>query len=439
MKIKHEDNINDFRLSSPDMHTSYSMIEFLSGAAASFTNVIITYPISKIVFRQMLHGIHVSPAIKQIKYEGLSSLYRGILPPIIQKTASISLMFGAYDAFLKLFLPSSSLNYHLSHKNPTYIKNDSSISLQKHLDEKINQKPQGINSLNSFNIMNCNYKNKKDIKWYNLISNPFPSDQIDLRIIYPSIQELNHDENSFIKNKFTNNQLIPVNDTQSIDNSIDNYKDNKLLILVASTAAGALEAFAFTPLERVQTLLQHSTLQIEFCNTPSAFYKLWTRYGMAELYRGFSPILWRNGPSTAAFFEFRLPLRDFISKTVESFKFSKIKANEVTNLSINKLQKIDNAHHYVEAFSNFLSGALLGGTISTIFYPLNVVRTRMQSIVGEKYLNMYHTFAIIYKERNSKISSFFYGARFNFSRSLISWGIINFSYEIYKKLLRKHI
>lgn len=48
-------------------------------------------------FRQMLHGVKTSSAIQQIRSEGIFFLYRGIFPPLAQKTVSLSLMFGVYD------------------------------------------------------------------------------------------------------------------------------------------------------------------------------------------------------------------------------------------------------------------------------------------------------------------------------------------------------
>lgn len=45
----------------------------------------------------MLHGVPMSSAIQALHHEGLTYLYRGILPPLAQKTISLSLMFGVYD------------------------------------------------------------------------------------------------------------------------------------------------------------------------------------------------------------------------------------------------------------------------------------------------------------------------------------------------------
>lgn len=46
----------------------------------------------------MLHGVNIGTAFKQLRHEGLIFLYRGMFPPLAQKTLSLSLMFGVYDA-----------------------------------------------------------------------------------------------------------------------------------------------------------------------------------------------------------------------------------------------------------------------------------------------------------------------------------------------------
>lgn len=39
----------------------------------------------------------MTSAIQELRHEGLAFLYRGILPPLAQRTVSLSLMFGLYD------------------------------------------------------------------------------------------------------------------------------------------------------------------------------------------------------------------------------------------------------------------------------------------------------------------------------------------------------
>lgn len=45
----------------------------------------------------MLHGVKISTAFRQLRSEGISFLYRGMFPPLAQKSLSLSLMFGVYD------------------------------------------------------------------------------------------------------------------------------------------------------------------------------------------------------------------------------------------------------------------------------------------------------------------------------------------------------
>lgn len=84
--------------------------EFICGFGAAVINIAVTFPINKIIFRQQLHGVGVKSAIYQVHSEGLLYLYRGILPPLCQKSISTSLMFGMYDKsnlFLKPYLSDS--------------------------------------------------------------------------------------------------------------------------------------------------------------------------------------------------------------------------------------------------------------------------------------------------------------------------------------------
>lgn len=52
----------------------------------------------------MLHGVGLKNAVSQLMNEGFSTLYRGIGPPLFQKSISTSLMFGTYDAIQKPLL-----------------------------------------------------------------------------------------------------------------------------------------------------------------------------------------------------------------------------------------------------------------------------------------------------------------------------------------------
>lgn len=47
----------------------------------------------------MLHGVQASSAFHQLRSEGITFLYRGIFPPLAQKTVSLALMFGKWFLF----------------------------------------------------------------------------------------------------------------------------------------------------------------------------------------------------------------------------------------------------------------------------------------------------------------------------------------------------
>ncbi|XP_063902454.1 mitochondrial nicotinamide adenine dinucleotide transporter SLC25A51 isoform X2 [Zophobas morio] len=85
--------------------------EFACGWTAALINITITYPINKLIFRQMLHGVNVSNAFRQLHEEGLFYLYRGMLPPLCQKTLSLSLMFGVYEEVRRPLLNSGCNEY----------------------------------------------------------------------------------------------------------------------------------------------------------------------------------------------------------------------------------------------------------------------------------------------------------------------------------------
>jgi len=130
------------------------------------------------------------------------------------------------------------------------------------------------------------------------------------------------------------------------------------------------------PLERVQILLQNSQHLDRFKNTGHAFRVLLTQFPLKEfaselllkspsspdrLYRGYTVVLLRNSCSDVVFFSLRTPLRESVLHRVHHFD---PKGRGRTGLLM---------------MANFISGALLGATISSIFYPLNVVKTRMQA------------------------------------------------------------
>jgi hypothetical protein len=267
--------------------------EFLCGWGAASINVVLTFPLNKMIFRQQLYGIRPRVAIQQLQREGLMHLYRGLLPPFVQKTTSMSLMFGTYDAY------------------------------RRRLVRGVPQTPVLLGKA------------------------------------------------------------------------------------VAAMLAGCTEAI-LSPLERVQTLMQDKSYHNHWRNTAVAFRDIHAEYGIREFYRGLTPILLRNGPSNAMFFigrdevKCRLPKPHTMGGGIAT---------------------------------DFVSGAVLGAVISTVFYPLNVVKSHMQWRLGGRYVGVVAALRAVYEQRGRSWRRLYLGAGWNFNRSLISWGIINAAYELLKNVV----
>ncbi|XP_059490553.1 mitochondrial nicotinamide adenine dinucleotide transporter SLC25A51 [Neocloeon triangulifer] len=265
--------------------------EFACGWGAAFINITVTYPINKVMFRQMLHGLKTKTAVAQLRSEGAWYLYRGMLPPLVQKTLSVSLMFGMYEQY-------------------------------------------------------------KRIIHTNIPSMPGP-----------------------------------------------------LTNATAAMLAGTTEA-VLAPCERIQTLLQHESYHLKLKNTAHAFSYVWASHGAKEFYRGLVPILLRNGPSNILFFWGR----EEVAKRWPT----------TSNPSLSLVR-------------DFVGGALIGGAISTLFYPINVVKAHMQAQLGGPFHPLTQVWREVSRERGGW-RKMFLGVHVNYTRALISWGVINASYELLKNL-----
>lgn len=85
---------------------------------------------------------------------------------------------------------------------------------------------------------------------------------------------------------------------------------------------------------------------------------------------------------------------------------------------------------------NFFSGAVLGATISTVFFPLNIAKGVMQLQIGGRHMGIGETLAQVYRERGG-VQGIYRGVGTNAVRSLLSWGIVNSTYEVIKKVQKK--
>ena len=147
---------------------------------------------------------------------------------------------------------------------------------------------------------------------------------------------------------------------------------------------------------------------MRFCNY--LYLQLRAKFGVREYYRGATAILLRNGPSNMIFFyaRERIPTEFLTELRERNFGGSNIKLGT-----------------YI---SDFLCGSVTGAFISTLFYPVNVTKTHMQLKIGGSFLSFFSVFKKLLKDRGFR--GMFRGVHMNYSRSFISWGIINTTYGI---------
>uniref|UniRef100_H3GX75 Uncharacterized protein n=1 Tax=Phytophthora ramorum TaxID=164328 RepID=H3GX75_PHYRM len=186
---------------------------------------------------------------------------------------------------------------------------------------------------------------------------------------------------------------------------ISHFGDHRGLNLVAAGMAGTSEA-VLAPFERAQTLLQTPKFNREISGAYDAMVHI-NKYGLREHYRGLTAILCRNGPGNILFFGLRGPVR-------ELFPRGESAAATMTN--------------------DFFCGAVLGAMISTFTFPINVARTRMQSVYGQPFIGPIEALQLTYQERGHSVRRLYRGVQMNFFRSLLSWGIINSTYEKLKSI-----
>uniref|UniRef100_H2PWD3 Solute carrier family 25 member 53 n=1 Tax=Pongo abelii TaxID=9601 RepID=H2PWD3_PONAB len=75
------------------------------GAVSNSMSTFLTFPIYKVVFRQQIHAMAVSEAVRQLWHEGPQYFYRGIYRPLLSKTLQGTLLFGTYDGLLCFLSP----------------------------------------------------------------------------------------------------------------------------------------------------------------------------------------------------------------------------------------------------------------------------------------------------------------------------------------------
>ena len=202
------------------------------------------------------------------------------------------------------------------------------------------------------------------------------------------------------------------------------------VVAAAAGMSGATEAL-LTPFERIQSLLQMPEYNARFTHTWDAAQAL-RKYGLKEYYRGASPIVFRNaGEGCRGSAQTSVCVRCMTTSSPAAPA-----APAGSNILFFALREpLHNALPAADSCAwcgwlrSFAAGAILGATISTLFFPVNVAKSVMQKRVGTPLASAVPTLIRVVSKRG--ISGTYRGVNVNFMRALVSWGLINTCYEVF--------
>ncbi|KAK2890606.1 hypothetical protein Q8A67_013249 [Cirrhinus molitorella] len=176
---------------------------------------------------------------------------------------------------------------------------------------------------------------------------------------------------------------------------------------LAGLGAGVVEALLFTPLERVQNVLQNSKNDSSLPTLRSVLRKLALSPLASGYYTAFLPILIRNALGSSLYFG----LKDPMSGTLRACGCSPV-------------------------LSSFISGVLNSMVISLPLYPLSVLVANMQAQVDRGGRGVKSSWQQLWAGRQHRLVLLYRGGSLVIVRSCITWGITNAIYDQLKSAHR---
>ena len=170
---------------------------------------------------------------------------------------------------------------------------------------------------------------------------------------------------------------------------------------LAGLGAGGVEAIVFTPLERVQNVLQNSQNDRYFPTLRSVLARLANERLGIGLYCAFLPTLVRNALGSSMYFGLKDPLRAAMADQGLS-----------------------------PSASSFVSGMVNSMAISLPLYPLSVLIANMQARVGkETVAGAMETWNALWESRQRSVTLLYRGGSLVIVRSCLTWGITTAVYD----------
>lgn len=374
--------------------------EFLRGMVASATNIILTFPLNKLISRQVYEGLSMRDAFHTMRVEGAANLYRGVLPPLLQKGVSMGVCYGAFDFYFH------ALTYALTGR----------VESRPATDVPSSESSWGIRGAAA--VLSGSTE---------ALFTPFERMQ--------TILQHRHYTDSFSNTADVARKLRPY--------GIAEYFRGGSAILLRN---GPANAIFFLLREPVRNLLPAP---------PAAAMPVAAAADGAEASRsGLDAAGFRLGSSDGRRTDPQPSVRA-AAATAAGAGSSRLVARSTVDGRTNALahtaalrstgRLADSAaqpalttfapHRAWNIARDFFSGAVLGASLSTIFYPLNTVKSVMQLQIGGRHRGILETMRQVYHERQG-IAGMYRGVGGNAVRALLSWGIVNASYEIAKNATR---
>ncbi|XP_055499665.1 LOW QUALITY PROTEIN: solute carrier family 25 member 53-like [Leucoraja erinacea] len=195
----------------------------------------------------------------------------------------------------------------------------------------------------------------------------------------------------------------------SIIGSLMSENTNVYRRCIAGSLSGAVEALVLTPFERVQNILQDHRKEAKLPTIQSIF-KQFNSYSFQDklqlgYYRGFLPVLLRNGIGSALYFSLKDPIKNvLLKKDIPS------------------------------GISAFISGSFNGMVVCFILYPLSAVIANMQSQIGKEKINLKNFVKNFWASRAKSFLYVYRGGSLIMLRSCITWGLTTVIHDFLKQM-----
>ncbi|XP_067375724.1 solute carrier family 25 member 53-like [Channa argus] len=178
---------------------------------------------------------------------------------------------------------------------------------------------------------------------------------------------------------------------------------------LAGFGAGMAEAVVFTPLERVQNVLQNGHNDRHLPTLMSVLVRMKTQGLAIGYYRAFLPITARNTLGSSLYFGLKGPMCDVVA------------GQGLSPLA-----------------SSFVSGTLTSMAISLTLYPLSVLVANMQAQVGGEVKGVIACWRMLWKSRQKSVVQLYRGGSLVILKSCVTWGITTAIYDMQEKRSRGH-